>query len=67
MGVIGYSLALVHAKYWRVRDEAGIGVMLKRKQIINAIESTKKQALSAKYTYHFFMSISFPVWVIQYL
>ena len=41
MGVIGYSLALVHAKYWRVRDKAGIGVMLKRKQIINAIESTK--------------------------
>ena len=43
MGVIGYSLALVHAKYWRVRDEAGIGVMLKRKQIINAIESTKNR------------------------
>ena len=27
MGVIGYSLALVHVKYWRVRDEAGIGVI----------------------------------------
>ena len=68
MSVIGCSLALVHAKYWRVRDEAGSYRGNVETEADNKCDRVhKKQAISAKYTYHFFMSISFPVWVIQYL